>query len=78
VLAIDVGEERLPDVWNLDMRLGWNKSLGRTQLNLTADVFNVFNSGTVLRRVDAADGAFDRIDQILNPLLVRFGARLSF
>jgi len=41
-------------------------------------VFNVFNSGTVLRRVDAADSAFNRIDQILNPLLVRFGARLSF
>jgi hypothetical protein len=79
VLAVEVGAERLPDVFNLDLRLGWNKSIGRTQLNLSADVFNVLNSGTVLRRVDAADsGAFNRIDQILNPLLVRFGARLSF
>jgi hypothetical protein len=79
VLAVDIGEERLPDVWNLDLRLGWNRSFGRARLNLTADVFNVFNSGTVLRQVDTADsGSFDRIDQILNPLLVRFGARLSF
>ena len=45
----------------------------------SADVFNVFNSGTVLRRVDAADSsAFNRIDQIMNPMLVRFGAKLSF
>ena len=42
-------------------------------------MFNVFNSSTVLRRVDAADSSdFNRIDQILNPLLVRFGVRLSF
>ena len=78
VMAVDVGSERLPNIWNLDMRLAWNKAIGGAQLNLSADVFNVFNSGTVLRRVDAADGPFNRIDQILNPLLVRFGARLSF
>jgi hypothetical protein len=80
VLAVGIGDVRLPDVWNLDMRLAWNKSLaGSTRLSLTADVFNVFNSGTVLRQVDAADSSsFNRIDQILNPLLVRFGARLSF
>ena len=78
VLAVDIGAERLSDIWNLDMRLGWNKSIGGAQLNLSADVFNVFNSGTVLRRVDAVDSAYNRIDQILNPLLVRFGARLSF
>ncbi len=79
VLAVDVGDDRLPNIWNLDMRLAWNKAIGGAQLNLSADVFNVFNSGTVLRRVDAADSSsFNRIDQILNPLLVRFGARLSF
>ena len=78
VMAVDVGDQRLPNIWNLDMRLAWNKAIRGAQLNLSADVFNVFNSGTVLRRVDAADSAFNRIDQILNPLLVRFGARLSF
>jgi hypothetical protein len=78
-MAIEVGDQRLPNIWNLDMRLAWNKAIGGAQLNLSADVFNVFNSGTVLRQVDTADStAFNRIDQILNPLLVRFGARLSF
>jgi Carboxypeptidase regulatory-like domain/TonB-dependent Receptor Plug Domain len=78
VIAVDIGEERLSDIFNLDVRLAWNKSIGGANLNLTADVFNVTNSGTVLRRVDAVDSAYNRIDQILNPLLVRFGARLSF
>ncbi len=78
VLAVDIGGERLPDVWNLDLRLAWNRNLGRARLGLTADVFNVFNASTTLRLVDAADASLNRIDQILSPLLVRFGARLSF
>ena len=57
MLAVGIGDQRLPDIWNFDMRLAWNKGVGRAQLNLTADVFNVFNSGTVLRRVDTADSA---------------------
>ncbi len=80
VLAVDVGAERLPDIWNADLRLAWNGTLvGRTTLGLSADVFNLFNSSTALRKVDTADsGTFNRIDQIMNPLLVRFGMRLTF
>jgi hypothetical protein len=80
VLATDIGNDRLPTVWNVDLRLAWNGSIGgRSTVGFSADVFNLFNSSTVLRRVDAADSAnFNRIDQILNPLLVRFGMRLTF
>lgn len=80
VMAGDVGEERLPDIWNVDLRLAWNGSLGgKATIGLSADVFNVFNSSTTLRQVDTADSdTFNRIDQILNPLLVRFGMRLTF
>jgi hypothetical protein len=80
VLAVDNGDERLPNVWNVDLRLAWNGSIGgRSTIGFSADVFNLFNSNTVLRRVDAADSSnFNRIDQILNPLLVRFGMRLTF
>jgi hypothetical protein len=80
VLATDIGNERLPNVWNVDLRLAWNGSIGgRSTIGFSADVFNVFNSSTVLRRVDSADSSsFNRIDQILNPLLVRFGMRLTF
>jgi hypothetical protein len=79
-LAVDaVDAERLPNVWNVDLRLAKNIALGNSRFTLVADVFNVFNSGTVLRRVDAADSAaFNRIDQIMNPLLVRFGAKITF
>jgi hypothetical protein len=27
VLAVDVGSQRLPDIWNVDMRLAWNKAI---------------------------------------------------
>jgi hypothetical protein len=80
LMAIDNGDLRLPNVWNVDLRLAWNGKLGGSStIGFSADVFNVFNSNTVLRQVDAADSsAFNRIDQILNPMLIRFGARLSF
>ncbi|HUL78166.1 MAG TPA: TonB-dependent receptor [Vicinamibacteria bacterium] len=79
VMATDVGQQRLPDVWNLDLRLAWNRKISGVNLGLMADVFNVFNSSTVLRQNDFADsGAFNSTLQIMSPLLVRFGARLSF
>jgi hypothetical protein len=80
VLAVDVGQQRLPNVWNLDLRLAWSRKLtGETRLELIGDVFNVFNSSTTLRQVDFAHSdAFGQIEQIMNPLLVRFGAKLTF
>ena len=79
VLATDIGQQRLPNVWNLDLRLAWNRKVGGANLGLTADAFNVFNSSTILRQNDFADsGAFNRTEQIMSPLLVRLGARLSF
>jgi hypothetical protein len=80
VLADDIGNNRLPDVWNLDLRLAKNFSLGGSgRVSLMADLFNAFNSGTTLRQVDFADsGAFNRIDQILNPRLFRVGLKMSF
>jgi hypothetical protein len=80
VLADDIGNNRLPDVWNLDMRLAKNFSLGRgSRLTLMADLFNVLNASTTLRQVDFADSdAFNRIDQILNPRLLRIGVKMSF
>jgi Carboxypeptidase regulatory-like domain/TonB-dependent Receptor Plug Domain len=80
VLAVDIGDQKLPNVWNLDLRLAWDKNVGgNLRLGLMADLFNVFNSGTTLRQVDAADSSsFNRIDQIMNPRLLRFGLRLNF
>lgn len=79
VLASEIGQERLPNIWNLDLRLAWNKPVGRANLGLMADVFNVFNSSTTLLAVDFADStSYDQINKIMNPRLLRFGARISF
>jgi len=75
----DVDTVRLDNIWNLDLRLAKNMTLaGNLRLGLTADAFNVFNANTVLRRGDAADGALNRINQVMNPRLIRFGMRLTF
>jgi carboxypeptidase family protein/TonB-dependent receptor-like protein len=78
-MAADVGSQRLPNIWNLDLRLAKNFRFGGAGLTLTADAFNVFNSNTVLRQVDSADSAvFNRIDQIMNPRIARIGVKFTF
>jgi Carboxypeptidase regulatory-like domain/TonB-dependent Receptor Plug Domain len=80
VLAVPVGDNRLPNIWNLDMRLAKNLNVGSSfKVGLTVDAFNILNAGTTLRQVDTPDAdSFNRIDEILNPRLVRFGLRLTF
>jgi hypothetical protein len=80
VLAADVEDRRLPSLWNLDLRLAKTLRLaGNASLALTADVFNVFNAGTALNRQTGADTpVFDRLDTILNPRIIRVGARFQF
>jgi len=79
VLAQDVDALRLPDLWNLDLRLARNVKLGGSTLTLSADAFNVLNANTALTRTSAADSAvFNRLNSILNPRIVRFGLRFQF
>ena len=65
---------------NLDLRLAYNRKLpGNTTLVVTADCFNVLNSGTVLNRNGQANAeAFNRLDELLSPRVFRFGLRLAF
>jgi hypothetical protein len=71
---------RYPNLWDLDLRLAKNvKIAGSTQLQLVADVFNVLNNDVELNRVrNAASSAFNRLDEVLSPRVVRFGVRLQF
>ena len=73
-------DHRLPNLFDLDFRLAKTVKLhGSVALVLSADVFNVFNSGTVtIREATANSDVLGRINQILNPRIVRFGARLTF
>ena len=48
-------------------------------LVLSAELFNVFNSGTAVNRnARANSNVFGQINGILNPRIVRFGVRLTF
>jgi len=48
-------------------------------MEITADLFNAFNSGTVLGRNRAADSsAFGRPTDVLSPRILRIGMRLNF
>jgi hypothetical protein len=79
-IASPIGDIRTPTVVNVDLRLAKNFRLGgRASLNVTADVFNLLNQGTVLVRNGSASSAvFNRIDEILAPRIARFGVRLGF
>jgi hypothetical protein len=79
-IAAPVDDIRTPTVVNVDLRLAKNFRIGgKATINLTADLFNVLNSGTVLvRNGSASSTAFNRIDEILAPRIARFGVRLGF
>ena len=76
----EIDSNRFSDLWNVDLRLAKNfKFGGRSNLTVSAEMFNVFNSGTELKRIaDASSNSWNRLDEILAPRIVRFGAKLSF
>ena len=80
VLAVDdVGDERLPSMTNLDLRIGKEFVIRRTRLNLDFDVFNSLNSSTVLgRQYDLRLGTANNVLEIMNPRVLRLGVRFNF
>ena len=81
VLAMDIGDQRLPNIWNVDLRLAWNGKHRRDDRRSASPP----TSSTCSTPRPCSGGStpptprsFNRIDQILNPLLVRFGMRLTF
>ncbi len=75
-----IDDNRYPNLWNLDLRLAKNfKMGGRRNFMLAADLFNVFNSQTELNRIRQANSAaFNRLDEIISPRILRVGARFTF
>jgi hypothetical protein len=72
--------QRFPSLWDFDLRLAKRLRLGdRVDLILSAEMFNLLNSNTEMNRVNQFDSAsYLRLDEILAPRIVRFGARLTF
>jgi len=82
VLLVDPRDSRLPGVATLDLRAEKAFTFGGRELALSMDLFNAFNSATVLgRQYDVtATGTtgFNQPLEIMNPRLVRFGVRFRF
>jgi hypothetical protein len=83
-----VGHNRstLPAYWNFDLRIGRHLPLGRLDVDLTLDVFNLFNRTNVLevdnvRYLSAGltrNPDFGTPTRVGDPTRLQFGLRLSF
>jgi hypothetical protein len=85
-----VGDTRLDDVFQLDLRLEKTFNIGPVGLSLMAELFNVANSGTVLQRYSKIgdwdledeelnfDDSFNQIVETQSPRILRLGARITF
>jgi hypothetical protein len=83
VLVVDeVSHYRLPAIKSLDARLEKTFSFGHANIAADLDVFNVPNAATPLGktydlRLTGPTG-FNQVLEIMNPLIVRLGARVTF
>jgi hypothetical protein len=90
VLVQDVDESRLPNPYSLDLRLAKDFRFRGIGLELGIDAFNVTNEQTILQRnaslaqrgtatsPGTGVAAANRIREIQNPRVLRFGARFTF
>lgn len=87
VMVVDeFGSQRLPDLFNLDLRIARDFNLAAgVVMNLAVDLFNVTNERTVLwrdNRMYSANGPDvsdnNWIEQLQSPRVWRFGARVRF
>jgi hypothetical protein len=78
LLADEAGSVyRYPSTTRLDLRIQKDFKIGNFRLGLLADIFNVFNSGTVVEVDDTAE-QFGEIVDIMYPRRFRLGVRLYF
>lgn len=73
-------DKRYDNLWDADFRLANNiKLAGHSSLQVTADLFNAFNKGTILgRNRQANSGAFGSPTDVLSPRILRIGLRFNF
>lgn len=78
----DIDKNRLPTINTVDFRIGKMFKFNRVNMNIDFDIFNLFNSGTVLGRqynyrLTGVTG-FDQVLEIMNPRIARIGLRVGF
>jgi hypothetical protein len=78
LVVSEIDDVRLENVWNLDLRLAKTFTVGRSNINFAADLFNVFNQNFGLQRNRVLGGTFNQLNQNLSPRILRFGVRVGF
>jgi hypothetical protein len=82
VLLVDPRDSRLGGVATFDLRGEKAFNFSNRELVLSLDLFNVFNSSTVLGRqydvTATGNTGYDQPLEIMNPRLLRFGVRFQF
>ncbi len=70
---------RMDDLYTVDLHLDKDIAWGDVNVMLSADVFNLFNAGTVLQREDdLGTGRAGLVDQTLGPRIFRLGVKVAF
>jgi hypothetical protein len=73
------GDERLPNFWQLDMKVERPVTLGKVRLRPQLTIFNLTNSNVVLGRDRAQNAStFNSVLQILGPRVIQVGTRVDF
>jgi len=82
LIVHNVDDFRLPAVTTFDLRLEKKFNFGTAKIAFDADVFNLFNAGTVLgKQYDArltGPTGFNQVLEIMNPRIARVGLRFIF
>jgi hypothetical protein len=79
LLTSSVDQFRLDPVSSLDARIEKMFKFDRTSFALDLDVFNLFNSATVLgRQYNARVTTYNTVQEIMNPRIARLGVRFFF
>ncbi len=73
-------EFRNPNIHELDLRIAKDLTLHGRGVTLSADVFNILNSQTVLQRnvTRLNTSASNHITELMSPRVIRLGARVNF
>jgi hypothetical protein len=79
-LVEECGSRRFDNIFTLDLQFEKGFDFGNYgRLSLSANLFNVTNTNTVIRRNrSVSSSTLNRIDELISPRALRIGARYSF
>ena len=80
IMVEPFGDRRFENIFTLDLQFEKGIDFGNYgRLALSANLFNVTNTNTIIRRTRAVTSTnLNRIDELISPRALRIGARYSF